>query len=176
MRILSYLYEKVLLWSKHPKAPFYLGVVSFIDSSLFPISPLFMLLPMAFHLPERAFWFAFIATSSSLLGGIVGYLLGYFAFEAIVHPFLEWMGYMGMYQASLSWFKEWGFWAILIGCFSPFIPFKIFTIGAGVLQLPIGGFLLAASIGRTMRFFIIAGIIRFGGPKMEPFLKRTFAR
>lgn len=175
MRFLSRLYTKVLQWSRHPNAPRYLVLVSFIDSSVFPVSPLFMLLPMTFVRPDKAFQFAFITAISSILGGILGYLLGLGAFEAVMSPLLQWLGYMDMYQVALQWFQRFGFWAILIGCFSPFIPFKIFTIGAGVLQLPFGWFLLAASIGRFLRFFLIAIVIRWGGPKVEPFLKRTFS-
>src|SRR5437868_14323040 len=111
-----------------------------------------MLLPMSFAIPNKAFWFAAMATVSSILGGLLCYSLGFWAFEAIVHPFLVWMGYMELYQMALNWFQVWGFWAILLGCFSPFIPFKIFTIGAGVLQLPFGWFLIASSIGRALRF------------------------
>ena len=175
MRLLQ-LYDKVLRWSQHPKAPYYLGFLSFIDSSLFPISPLFMLIPMSFAAPKRAFLYATITTVSSILGGAFGYFLGFLAFEAIVHPFLIWMGYMQGYQAAIQAFQQWGYWAIFLGCFSPFIPYKIFTIGAGVMQLNLGWFLLASTLGRALRFFIIAGIICWGGPKMEPILRRTLTR
>lgn len=176
MRILKKCYEKVLTWSRHPKAPYYLALVSFIDSSFFPISPNVMIIPMMYAMPSRAFRFAFITIVSSLAGGLVGYAFGYFAFESMVHPFLNWMGYMDKYQACLQWFQQWGFWAIIIGCLTPFIPYKFFTIGAGVLQLPLGGFFLASSIGRSLRFLLIAIIVRWGGPKLEPFLKRSFER
>lgn len=176
MGLLYNLYEKVLGWSRHRHATRYLGLVSFVDSSVFPISPLFMLIPMTFALPKRAFYYATITAVSSILGGILGYFLGLFVFEAVVHPFLTWMGYMSAYQLALDWFYKWGFWAILIGCFTPFIPFKIFTLGAGVLHLHLGWFLMCASIGRFLRFFVIAAVIKWGGPKMEPFVRRTLAR
>ncbi len=175
MRWLGNLYNKVLQWSKHPHAPRYLAFVSFVDSSVFPISPVFMLIPMSFALPERAFWFASLTTISSILGGIVGYALGWAAFESLMLPFLNGMGYMDLYQSALQWFQQWGFWAILLACFSP-IPYKIFTIGAGVLQLPLGWFLLASSLGRFLRFFLIAGIIRWGGPRMEALVRRAISR
>lgn len=173
MRWLQNLYNKVLNWSRHPKAPTYLAFVSFVDSSVFPVSPVFMLIPMAFARPEKAFLFATITSISSILGGLMGYILGMMAFEAVMLPFLQWMGYMGLYQSALQWFQQWGFWAILLACFSP-IPYKIFTIGAGVLQLPVGLFLVSSGIGRFLRFFLIAIVIRFGGPKMESWIKRFF--
>ncbi len=173
---LEKLYETVMRWSRHPNAIYYLGFLSFIDASLFPISPNFMLIPMSFAKPNRAFIFALMTLCGSVLGGISGYLLGFFAFKTIVHPFLEFMGYMSSYQAALLSFNQWGYWAIFVGCFSPFIPYKIFTIGAGVMQLNLGWFLLASTLGRALRFFIIAGVIAWGGPKMEPFLRRKLGR
>lgn len=169
-------YEKVLNWSRHPKAKRYLAFLSFIDASLFPISPLFMFLPMSFAKPERAFSYATITTISSLLGGVLGYALGIFAFEVMVEPFIQFMGYTKYYQMSLQWFQTWGFLAIIIGCLSPMIPYKIFTIGAGVMQLNFGWFMLASAIGRTLRFFLIAALIRWGGPKVEPYLRKTLTR
>ncbi len=178
MRIpfLIHWYEKVLKWSTHPKAPYYLGLVSFVDASLFPISPLFMILPMSFAAPHRAFFFASIAIFASFFGGIVGYTLGYFAFEAIVGPFIEFMGYENSYLMAMEWFDEWGFWAILVGCVTPVIPYKIFTIGSGVMQLNFGWFLVASLLGRSIRFLLIATIIRCGGPKFEPFLRRVLVK
>lgn len=171
MRLLR-LYEKVLEWSRHPRAIFYLTFLSFVDSSIFPLSPLFMLIPMSFADPNRAFFYAGVTTLSSIAGGIAGYCLGWLAFETIVQPFLVWMGYMEGYQNALQSFQQWGYWAIFIGCFSPFVPYKIFTIGAGVMQLNLSGFLLVSALGRALRFFIIAGMIRWGGPKVEPILRR----
>lgn len=170
------IYDKVMQWSKHPKANRYLALVGFIDASLFPISPLFMLLPMSFAEPTRAFYLALIVIVASFLGGIVGYALGYFAFEAIISPFIQMMGYTEYYQMMLHWFQEWGFWAILFGCFTPFIPYKIFTIGAGILQLELGWFLLASAIGRMLRFLAIATVICWGGPKFEPLLRKLLVK
>jgi membrane protein YqaA with SNARE-associated domain len=169
-------YDKVLQWAKHPHALWYLGLVSFIDSSLFPISPLFMLIPMSFSQPNQAFYFAFIVVVTSFIGGIVGYGLGFFAFEVCIKPFINLMGYTDYYQVMMQWFQEWGFWAILFGCFAPFIPYKIFTIGAGVMQLNLVWFLLACGVGRTLRFLIIAATIRWGGPKFEPLFRNFLIR
>lgn len=171
MRILSQMYEKVLQWSRHPKAARYLGILSFIDSSIFPVSPMFMFIPMSFAAPHRTFWFATLATIGSILGGIIGYALGYFAFDVLMQPFFEWMGYLSIYDSAVQWFQRFGFWAVLFGCFSP-IPYKVFTIGAGALQLHFGLFILASALGRFLRFFVIGALIWWWGPKVEPFLNR----
>lgn len=170
------LYDKVLAWSKHPKAVWYMGFVSFIDASLFPVSPLFMLLPMSFAEPKLAFRYANITIITSILGGMVGYALGLFAYEAFINPFIAMMGYTRYYEMALLWFQNWGFWAILFGCLSPMIPYKIFTIGAGVMKLNFGWFLLASMVGRIMRFWIIASLIRWGGPRFEPILRKTLLK
>jgi membrane protein YqaA with SNARE-associated domain len=170
------IYERVMGLSTHPKASRYLALLSFVDASVFPISPLFMLLPMSFSKPERAFFLAGITTISSILGGVLGYWLGFATFKSLVQPFLEWMGYMAGYQVALQWFDQWGYWAIVLGSLSPFIPYKIFTIGAGVMQLNLGWFLLASTFARGLRFFLIAGLIYWGGPKVEPVLRRALAR
>jgi len=175
-RFLIAWYDKVLGWSKHPKGSFYLGLVSFIDASLFPVSPLFMFLPMSFAEPKRAFQYASIAIVASILGGMLGYALGLFAFELVVNPFMNFMGYQRYYQLATEWVGAWGFWAIVVGCVTPIIPYKIFTIGAGIMQLHFGGFLLASILGRSTRFLVIGALIRWGGPKIEPFLRRTLVK
>lgn len=175
MRFMSKMIDKVLKWSRHPKAAGYLGVLSFIDASVFPVSPMFMFIPMSFASPQNTFWYATLGTIGSILGGIIGYALGFFAFDLLMHPFLEWMGYLPLYESASQWFQQYGFWAVLFGCFSP-IPYKIFTIGAGALHLHFGLFLLASSLGRFCRFFIIGALIWWGGPKLEPLLRRTLIR
>jgi membrane protein YqaA with SNARE-associated domain len=85
---------------------------------------------------------------------------------------MQWMGYMIFYQEALQWFQDWGFWAILVGALSP-IPYKIFTISAGVLELNFAGFLLASFLGRLLRFSLMAALLRWGGPRVEPLLRRV---
>lgn len=171
MRFLNKLYQKALLWSNHPKAIYHLAWVSFVDSSVFPLSPAFMFIPMSFAKPERAFWYAWVCSISSVLGGIVGYALGYMAFETLLEPFIRFMGYTAFYEQALVWFQDWGFWAIFLAGLSP-IPYKIFTIGAGVLQLNFMGFIIASFLGRMLRFFLMAAVLRWGGPRVLPFLRR----
>lgn len=155
-------------WSKHPNAIFYLGSLSFAESSFFPIPPDVMLAPMSVAQPQRAFWFAFITTLASVLGGIFGYLLGAFAFE-FIQPWLQTTSYWPKFETVKSWFNEWGVWVIFVAGFSP-IPYKLFTLSAGVLSMSIIPFVIASFIGRGARFFILAGLLKYLGPKLEPMI------
>lgn len=169
MKIFSWLYERALQWSRHRHAPWYLGGLSFAESSFFPIPPDVVLAPMCMAEPRRAWWFAALTTVTSVAGGVFGYLIGYFAFD-LIEPWIAGGKYWQAYEAAVAWFDEWGFWAVLIAGFSP-IPYKAFTISAGVLGMPILPFILASAVGRGGRFFLVAGLIRWGGPRMEGMLK-----
>lgn len=170
MKIFSPLLDRVLSWSRHPKAPLYLAGLSFAESSFFPIPPDVMLAPMVVAKPEAAWRLAFITTLMSVLGGILGFLIGIFAIEAI-EPLLQQWGYWDAYQRSQQWFIEYGFWAVLAAGFSP-IPYKIFTIAAGAMAMPFAPFVLASIVGRASRFFIVAGLIHWGGSRVEQLLRR----
>ena len=170
MKIFSPLFERVLGWSRHPKAPWYLAALSFAESSFFPIPPDVMLAPMVVAKPESAWRLALITTVSSVVGGIVGFLIGMFAIE-LIEPLLTDWGYIDAYQLSQDWFLEWGFWAVLAAGFSP-IPYKIFTIAAGAMGMPFAPFVLASIVGRASRFFIVAGLIHWGGSRVEDMLRR----
>lgn len=157
-------------WSRHPRAPWVLGVLSFAESSFFPIPPDVMLAPMSLAKPHRAWWYATLTTATSVLGGLFGYLIGAFFFEAIA-PWLQTSRYWPAFQTAQAWFGEWGFWAVLIAGFSP-IPYKAFTIAAGVMGMPLLPFTLASLAGRGGRFYLVAGLMRWGGAKMEQMLHR----
>ncbi|HEX7048418.1 MAG TPA: YqaA family protein [Gammaproteobacteria bacterium] len=165
MRIFSPLYNKVLAWAAHRHAPWYLGILSFAESSFFPIPPDVMLAPMSLARPERAWRYALLTTLTSVAGGIFGYAIGYFALEAVEGLLHDW-GYWEKYLHVRAWFDEWGFLAIFVAGFSP-IPYKLFTIGAGALAMNLPLFVLASFIGRGGRFYLVAGLIRFGGEAME---------
>ncbi|MDP3132824.1 MAG: YqaA family protein [Burkholderiaceae bacterium] len=171
MKLFSALYSRVLSWSRHPKAPWYLGGLSFMESSFFPIPPDVMLAPMSMAQPRRAWWFALITTVTSVLGGLLGYAIGHFALDALL-PWLQDSRYWSAYQASMVWFEEWGVWAVFIAGFSP-IPYKVFTIAAGALSMALLPFTLASVIGRGARFFLVAGLMAWGGARMEAMLHRT---
>lgn len=170
MRLFTKLYDKALIWAAHPHAPRYLAILSFAESSFFPIPPDVMLAPMVLARPERAWRYALLTTVASILGGMLGYLIGWAAFET-VQPLIMELGYGDSYHAAVAWFEEWGFWAIFIAGFSP-IPYKIFTITAGALGMFFPGFVIASMIGRGARFYLVAGLIRWGGKRMEAHLRR----
>jgi membrane protein YqaA with SNARE-associated domain len=165
MRIFSGLYARVMHWVRHPHAPWYLGGLSFAESSFFPIPPDVMLAPMSLAHPHKAWHYAALTTGASVLGGMLGYLIGLLAFEA-VQPWLEAAGYMPRLQKVQDWFAVWGFWAIFLAGFSP-IPYKVFTIGAGAIAMAFLPFVLASAIGRGARFFLVASLMRWGGERME---------
>lgn len=165
MRIFSPLYNKVLAWAAHRHAPWYLGILSFAESSFFPIPPDVMLAPMSLARPERAWRYALLTTLTSVAGGLFGYAIGYFALEAVEGLLHDW-GYWEKYLHVRAWFDEWGFLAIFVAGFSP-IPYKLFTISAGALAMNLPLFVLASFIGRGGRFYLVAGLIRFGGEAME---------
>ena len=165
MRLFGPLYDRALNWAGHPHAERYLWALSFAESSFFPIPPDVMLAPMCLANRSRAWRFAIITTLASVAGGVAGYALGFYVFEAI-EPWLRAMGYWSAYLRGKEWFDAWGVWAVFIAGFSP-IPYKIFTISAGVLVLSFPGFVLASLIGRGARFFLVAGFVVAGGERME---------
>ncbi len=170
MKLFSPLYDRVMRWSRHRHAERYLAGLSFAESSFFPIPPDVLLAPMALGRPDRAWRFATVTTVASVLGGVLGYAIGWFAIEAI-EPLLDEFGYREGYDRAVLWFQEYGFWAVLVAGFSP-IPYKVFTIAAGALRMFLPGFMVASALGRGARFFIVAGLIKWGGERMEHQLKR----
>ena len=169
MGMFRQLYDRVMHWSRLPAAPWYLAGLSFAESSFFPVPPDVMLAPMSMARPERAMSYAGITTVASVVGGVFGYLIGYFAIQAI-EPVIQDLGHWDAYERARSWFHEWGFWAVFIAGFSP-IPYKIFTIAAGSLSMSLAPFVLASTIGRGARFYLVAGILAWGGPRMESVLR-----
>lgn len=174
MKLFSPLYSRAMAWSRHPRAPWYLGGLSFAESSFFPVPPDVMLAPMCLAMPRRAFYFALLTTLTSVAGGLLGYAIGYFAFDAL-QPWLQESRYWPAYQTAVEWFERWGFWAVFIAGFSP-IPYKVFTIAAGALSMALLPFAAASFIGRGLRFFLVAGLMAWGGARMEAILHRYVDR
>ena len=170
MKLFSALYRRAMAWSRHPRAPWYLGALSFAESSFFPVPPDVMLAPMSMAQPKRAWRFALLTTLASVAGGVLGYLIGSLAFD-LVAGWLQQAGYYEKYLLAREWFNRWGFWAVFVAGFSP-IPYKVFTITAGVISMSFLPFVLASVIGRGARFFLVAGLMAWGGPAMEERLHR----
>ena len=170
MRLFGPLYDRVLSWSGHPHAPWYLAGLSFAESSFFPIPPDVMLAPMTLARPARWHRLAFLTTITSVLGGLAGYAIGYFALD-LIEPWLRSSAYWDGYVEVQGWFETWGFWAVLVAGFSP-IPYKLFTISAGALAMFLPLFAIASFVGRGARFYLVAWLIRTGGPAMESRLRQ----
>lgn len=174
MQLFSSLYDRTMQWARHRHAQRYLAGLSFAESSFFPIPPDVMLAPMSLANPSRAVWFATITTVASVLGGMLGYLIGLFAFD-VIEPILHSAGYYPKYLHAKEWFDEWGFWAVFVAGFSP-IPYKVFTITAGVISMAVAPFILASLIGRGGRFFLVALLMAWGGERMEEILHKYIDR
>lgn len=166
MKIFSALYEWTLKWAEHKFAPRILALLTFAESVFFPIPPDVLLAPMVLAQREKAWRFATLTTVASVIGGVVGYGLGYMMFEPWIQPLITEFGYQARFDKAMLWFSEWGVWVVFIAGFSP-IPYKLFTVSAGFLHMAFLPFLLASAIGRGMRFFLVAGVIRWGGAPME---------
>ena len=174
MTLFGPVYERVLRWSRHPYAERYLALMSFAESSFFPVPVDVMLAPMCLANRRRAWRFAVNATVFSVIGGLAGYAIGYLMFEAI-EPWLETSRYWDAYQASRGWFASYGVLAVFVAGFSP-IPYKVFTIAAGVAALNLPVFFFASLIGRGARFFLVAALIVAGGDKLEVSLSKYIER
>lgn len=175
MKLFSPIYDKVLQWSEHRRAPAILCGLSFSESVIFPIPPDVMLAPMAMMAPQRAWFFAWLTTIFSVLGGLLGYLLGYLAFDTLVVPLVEWAGYQDKLLTVQSWFIDWGFWIVFIAGFSP-LPYKLFTVTAGMMSVALIPFVIASAISRGLRFFLVAWLMRTGGPGMAVKLRQYVDR
>lgn len=171
MKIFTKMYDACMRWARHKYAVYILGFVSFIESIFFPIPTAAMLAPMALATPHRALSLAGLATVTSVLGGIVGYLIGAFAFESWALPVIEQLGYLETYEKAVGWFAEFGVWVVLIAGFSP-VPYKIFTLTAGALSMAFLPFVLASVVARAAQFFLIGGLIKWGGEPMQHKLRQ----
>jgi membrane protein YqaA with SNARE-associated domain len=165
------IYTTVMRFSRRREAPYYLALLSFVESFILPFPPPdVMLAPMALARPSRAMHFAALTLLFSVLGGLMGYMIGAFLFDIAEVYIISW-GYQARFEKVTDWFADWGFWAVLVAGFSP-VPYKIFTIAAGALNLALIPFVLASIIGRGARFFLVAWCLARFGPAIEPKLMR----
>ena len=171
MKIFGAMYDKTMQWSKHRLAIFWLSFVSFIEAIFFPIPPDVMLIPMSMSKPQSAVRFALFSAVASALGGIIGYAIGYYAYDWVVGYIYQW-GYQTSWETAVSWFKEWGVLVVFIAGFSP-IPYKVFTICAGVMQMAFLPFVVTAFISRLARFLLVAKLAAWGGEKFAAKLRRS---
>lgn len=169
--MLRRLYDRMLAAAEHPSALWILALVSFAESSVFPIPPDVMMIPMILATPHRAWLIAGVTMVASVAGALLGYAIGHFFFEQIGQPVLEAMGKAEKMDAFNLQFSEWGVWAVLIAGLTPF-PFKVITIMSGWASFPLIPFLLSAIVARTARFFIVAALLKAYGAPIRDFVEK----
>ena len=166
------LYEWTLSLAASRHAVWALAAVSFVESSFFPIPPDALLVPMILADRRRAWFHAAVATVASVLGGFLGYAIGFYAFDAIGLPLLRFYGVIGQYEALHHLYDQWGAWLILIKGATP-IPYKLVTIASGAFHFDLFTFAICSLVSRGVRFFLVAGLLwRFGEPIRDFIEKR----
>ena len=169
--MLRALYDWTMAQATHPRALWILAFVAFVESSVFPIPPDVLMIPMILARPKQAWLIALVALVASVAGGIFGYVIGAFAFDQIGAPMLEAMGKGVAMEAFNTRFNDFGFWPVLIAGITPF-PYKVITIMSGWTGLPLVTFIVTSIIARGVRFFLIAALLyKFGAP-VRDFIER----
>src|SRR5215210_533268 len=169
--MLRRLYAWTLEIAAGPNAFAALLIVSFVESSFFPIPPDILLIPMILARPREAWRLAAWCTLSSVAGGILGYAIGYFLFDAVGRPVLEFYHAMDRYDALKAGFDQWGVWIIIIKGMTP-IPYKLITIASGVAHFDLLSFIGASIVSRALRFFLLAGLLWWFGDFARDFIER----
>lgn len=171
------LYNWVLSWAEHPVGIWALFILAFIESSVFPIPPDVLLIALAIGKPKMSFRYAFICSIGSILGGMFGYFIGWQLWQWLHNFFFNNLGVIGFTSENFDKVQQLydknAFLAVFGAAFTP-IPYKVFTIAGGVCQINFGIFILASAIGRSMRFFAVAGLIFFVGPKAKELINKYF--
>ncbi|MCB2010769.1 MAG: DedA family protein [Geminicoccaceae bacterium] len=165
------LYDWTMRQASGPRALWSLAVISFVESSFFPIPPDILLIPMILANRDRAWLVAGVCTVASVLGGILGYLIGALLFEAIGAPLLEFYGYLEKFTDFQAMYNEYGAWIVFGAGITPF-PYKVITIASGVTGLDIVTFMIASVLARGLRFFIIAALLWKWGQPIRAFIER----
>ena len=170
MRFLHLLYDWTMQLANNPRAIWLLGFVSFIEAIFFPIPPDVLLIPMILANIKRAWLYAFVTTITSVKGGLVGYAIGYLAYEQIAEPLLLSLGKQAAMSLFSSSINENGFLIVLTAGISP-IPFKVVSVMSGFTQMPVFVFLLSALLGRATRFFVVATLLKYYGETIKSFIE-----
>lgn len=166
------IYDHTLNLAAKQNALTWLFIISFIESSFFPIPPDIMIIPMVLATPKDAYKIAGVATIASVLGGYFGYFIGVYGFELIARPLLEFYGYMAQFTKFENYYHEYGAWIVFGAGITPF-PYKIITIASGVVQLDLVVFTIASIIARGMRFYLIAWLLKRFGDPMKVFIEKN---
>ena len=165
------LYDWTIHWANTPHSTWALFVLAFCESSFFPIPPDVLLIALAVALPAKSFRYAWICSAGSVLGGCFGYLIGYEFYEYVGRPIISFYNITDVFDAVSMQFQNNAFTAIAVAGFTP-IPYKVFTIAAGVCEVNIFILILASAISRSARFFMVAGLFYVFGPKIKVFIEK----
>ena len=173
MNIFRKLYDWTLDKAGHKKSSWFLVIISFAESSFFPIPPDVLLIPMVLANRLRAWFYALICTLSSVIGGIVGYLIGYLFYSNIGSLIVDFYGLSNAFENFENYYTQWGIWIVLGAGFTPF-PFKFITIASGVFGLNIFLFIIVAIIARGLRFYLISSLLFIFGDKIKNLIDKYF--
>ena len=171
--LLRRLYDWTLSWADRRGGVWALFFIALLESSVFPIPPDVLLVALCVGGVAKSYKFALMCTVGSLLGGMIGYAIGYWGFETIGEPIIAFYNGESSMQKVRSFYDEWGFWGNLFAAVTP-IPYKVFTIASGVFRFSLGKFLLASILGRSLRFFALATALYFFGASIRSFIDKYF--
>ena len=169
--MLRTIYDKTLDLAQHRHAASALAIIAFIESSVFPIPPDVLLIPMVLAKRALAWFYASLTTVASVLGGIAGYAIGYFLFDAVGQPLLEFYGYSTKFQSFADRYNDYGSWIVFIAGLTPF-PYKVITIASGATKLNFVVFMIASVMSRGLRFFIVSALLYWFGPPVKDFIEK----
>ncbi len=169
--MLRWLYDRIMALAAHRHAGWVLGAVAFAESSVFPIPPDALLIPMILARPRAAFRLALLATVASVAGGLLGYAIGLALWETVGRAIVAFYGYEAEFARLRDLYAEWGLWIVAVAGFTPF-PYKVVTIASGVVGFPVLPFLLASAVSRAGRFFLVAALLRIFGEAVRDFVER----
>lgn len=173
--MLKGLYDWTMRLAAHRQALALLALVAFIESSFFPIPPDVLLVPMVLAARTRAWRIALVCTVASVAGGLAGYGIGFYLFEAVGRPLMEFYGYMAKYAVFQSWYTEWGLWIVFAAGLTP-LPYKVFTIASGVAGLDLTVFIVGSVLSRGLRFYIVAALLWHFGEPIRDFIERHLGK
>lgn len=167
------LYDWTISWAERPGGTWALFAIAFMESSVFPVPPDVLLLALSVGAPRRALWFALVCSVGSVLGGVFGYLLGHFAWEAVRGFFIPYVFSQAAFDRVADMYNDNAFVAILSAAFTP-IPYKVFTVAAGVCGVSLWTLIVASAIGRSARFFLVGGAVYLLGPQVKGWIEKYF--
>lgn len=171
--LLRRMYDWTIQWADRPGGAWALFLIAVIESSVFPVPPDVLLIALCVGAPRKAFKFAAICSVGSVLGGVIGYAIGYWGYDLIGQPIVKFYHGEAVMGKIQGWYDQYGFWGTLAAAVTP-IPYKVFTIASGVFKFPFFEFVFASILGRSFRFFVVGGLIYVFGPRVRTIIEKHF--